>query len=1031
PERWKEIHRRCLAGEPQRCEEDPFRRQDGSVDWVRWEVRPWHDRDGSIGGIVMLTEVVTERKETQRILREASARYHSLFDQSTLLLREIDVSGVCEFLDELRREGVGDLRAHLEAHAEDIIRCGRRAKILNVNAATLQFYGAASREELIERSNETITLERQARLIDQFVALAEGRTISYFETGVRTLRGEIRYLATHVGVIEEVDGFPAKLMYSSSDITEKRQAEDALRETTSRYRSLFDQSALLLREIDMSGALVFMDELRGMGVADLRAYFTSRPEELLECNTRTRLLSANRATLDFYGARDLDDLVHRAGETITPERQQNVMEQLLALADGRTVPYFETSVRTLRGELRHLATHVGVIEELGGMPVKLMFSSIDISEKRLAEAAIEASRAKYRSLFENSPMMLTEIDLTGILEELDELAASGVTDFDAYFEEHPERIVPVAFRSTVLDANPAALAFYGVGTVPEVAGRRHRTVTDEQRGWIRRQVVAYAAGDIIPDFETTVVRHDGELRQLSVRVAVLERLGGRPWKLLYTTADVTERHRAEAQMRESELRFRELNTSLDHVFWCAVTDPYRVEFVSPSFEHIWGRDCAELYSNPKLWMEVIHPEDREAVRAANHDWLERRSDDFDVEYRIIRPDGTVRWILDKGASVTPENGRYRFTGIARDITERRLAEAERQKFNEQLQQSQKLQAIGTLAAGVAHDFNNLLAAVSGYGELARRSVPDESEAVPALEGIAETVQQATTLTRSLLTFSRNTPASTCLLNLGRLVRTTMKMLRHVLPASIRVSQPESEADDLWVEGDEDRLRQVLLNLVVNARDAMPGGGELAIGVRRLDESHAGQFEGLVTYGHGVVLLEVSDTGAGMSEETRVRAFEPFFTTKPREQGTGLGLSVVHGILADHGGRITIESATARGTRVTVAFPGRAAPEPRAGDLAPSTVPRVLQSASVLLAEDNQQVRGILASALGAYGYEVLQARNGSEALELLRAGAPRMAILDVDMPRTGGTACLAEIRRELPALPVILITGTADFLLPP
>lgn len=346
--------------------------------------------------------------------------------------------------------------------------------------------------------------------------------------------------------------------------------------------------------------------------------------------------------------------------------------------------------------------------------------------------------------------------------------------------------------------------------------------------------------------------------------------------------------------------------------------------------------------------------------------------------------------------------------LARDVTQERALEV-------QLRQAQKMEAIGTLAAGVAHDFNNILTAIFGYVDLAETHTTSK-QARQALHRVQDTAQQAAGVCRALLTFSRQEQTRKSPLGLTGVVERFMDLLRRFMPATIMV-HTEFADDPLWILADETQLQQVLTNLTLNARDAMPEGGELTICVRALPgEADTPRAQ-----------LIVEDTGRGMPDETRQRIFEPFFTTKPRERGTGLGLAIVHGIVTDHDGTIELDSLEDRGTRFTLTFPGCAPP-------AAKTTERGGQACAgrgerILLAEDNEQVCAIMALALRNTGYVVEQAADGDEAMRLFREAASpfQLAILDLNLPCRSGDDCLDEIRRHYPDLPAIIITGNPHF----
>ena len=352
---------------------------------------------------------------------------------------------------------------------------------------------------------------------------------------------------------------------------------------------------------------------------------------------------------------------------------------------------------------------------------------------------------------------------------------------------------------------------------------------------------------------------------------------------------------------------------------------------------------------------------------------------------------------------------------ALDMYEDRRA---RTRLEVELREAQKIEAIGTLAAGVAHDFNNLLSAILGYVSRIREGVSASSDALQALLGIEEVTHQAAGLTRSLLTFSRPSSGEKVPLDLGALVNATGRMLRRILPAAIEIETQFPSSGSTWVAGDATQLQQILINLGVNARDAMPDGGKLRVTVSRSSDSRPDSS------GADVVEVVVEDNGTGMPQAVLDRIFEPFFTTKPRGSGTGLGMAIVQRMVVEHGGRIHVDSTEGQGTRVAITLPGcRPGPTDAGAPSEPAALPAGTEV--VLLAEDHVHVQSVLAASLSTAGYEVICTSNGAEAIEAFtaRKNDVRLAILDLDMPRVGGEACLEVLRTTRPDLPAILISG--------
>jgi len=358
----------------------------------------------------------------------------------------------------------------------------------------------------------------------------------------------------------------------------------------------------------------------------------------------------------------------------------------------------------------------------------------------------------------------------------------------------------------------------------------------------------------------------------------------------------------------------------------------------------------------------------------------------------------------------------------RDLTERRTLESE-------LAESQKMEAVGQLAAGMAHDFNNLLTAIRGYAERARSAPPEPQQADFSLARIEEAAAQALRLTHDLLTFSRKAEREVRPIDLRELVNEVANLLRGMLPASIRLNLTCVEPAP-WTRGDRTQLQQALLNLAINARDAMPGGGELHL---TLDTVGAGELDmrGSDVAARGVMArVRVSDSGTGMSAEVQRRACEPFFTTKARDQGTGLGLAVVHGIVNAHRGQLEIDSQEGAGTTITILLPA-SEPETAASHAdaaAPTRAGGTAAAGTVLLAEDHAYVRELTTDALQAAGHTVIAVSDGQQFLAAFahQADSVSAVILDLDLPVKGGHDCLRTIRAQGSQVPAIVVTGLSD-----
>jgi signal transduction histidine kinase/DNA-binding response OmpR family regulator len=359
----------------------------------------------------------------------------------------------------------------------------------------------------------------------------------------------------------------------------------------------------------------------------------------------------------------------------------------------------------------------------------------------------------------------------------------------------------------------------------------------------------------------------------------------------------------------------------------------------------------------------------------------------------------------------------------RDVSEREAAETARRDLEQNLRQAQKMEAVGRLAGGIAHDFSNLLAVILGYSDLLVRDLPSGNQRVrESAEGIVEAAHRAVGVTRQLLTLSRKKLLRPEVLSLNRVVQDLGKLLGRAIGERIELST--TLQDGVWpVIADADQLAQVLLNLAVNARDAMPDGGPLSIATANVDLAEASPEVALPAGRY--VTLEVRDGGCGMTEEIRARIFEPFFTTK--ETGTGLGLATVYGIVRQAGGAVRVDSRPGAGSTFTVYLPAADERTARVALPVAASAPRGLGE-TVVLAEDEDQLRILLGRVLAGSGYQVIAGRNGAEALEAVHARGGRVDLLltDVVMPRMTGTELAAALAGEQPGVKVLFMTGHTD-----
>ena len=491
---------------------------------------------------------------------------------------------------------------------------------------------------------------------------------------------------------------------------------------------------------------------------------------------------------------------------------------------------------------------------------------------------------------------------------------------------------------------------------------------------------------------------------------------------------VLERKRAEADLRSSQEALREnqvlLQSIIEHsgaVIYVKDLDG-RYLLINRRYEEhfqverrtVLGKTDHQLFASE--FADIFRGNDQQAIAAGQP---------LESEEPVPQGDG-IRFYLSIKCPLAGADGRpYAVCGISADITERKRVE-------QQLRQSQKMEAIGRLAGGIAHDFNNLLTVINGYSGLALLRLDSSDEMHEVLLQILRAGERAAELTKQLLTYSRKQVQETKIWDLNAIISEMEPMLKRVIAEDIQLTT--SLALDIGgVMVDRGQVEQIILNLVVNARDAMPQGGKLWVETSSESRVAAAAPAGFDAIVEPCVVLSVRDTGVGMTPDVCAEIFDPFFTTKDVGKGTGLGLSVVHGIVKQSGGNVSVHSEPGKGSTFRIVFPrvpGAAIVEREPSAMPPGTLHRGHET--ILLVEDDALVRGFARRALESHGYRVIEANNGNAALQILATSPLRadLVVTDLVMPHMGGRALAAQLRQKLPLLPILYVSGYADGLLP-
>ena len=748
-------------------------------------------------------------------------------------------------------------------------------------------------------------------------------------------------------------GRPTRFVGTVQDITERKRAEEALKESEERYRTAIENSN--------DGVTIHKEGLH---------------------------LFVNKKFLELFGYHSPEEVIGKhLILTVHPDDRDRVMEIIRKREKGEDVPSRD-EFKGIRkdGEIIYIEVSATKITYLGEVAILAYFR--DITKRKQAEVALRESEDRYRDLVDNSQYLICTHDLQGRFLSVNP-AVADLLGYD---------------RSTILNMDVRDIL------VPDVRDQFSSYLESILKEGVAQGLMSVqtATG------EKRILEYNNTLRTEGVASPIIRAV----------IHDVTKRERAEKALRDSEEKYRIL-----------------VE-TSPDAITLFDLNLKITMANRPALTLFAHEKQEDVIGKSIFDYLasdqqDRAKGDIEkvletgsigpAEYTLLRKDGTPFPAELKASLVLDRQKRaVAILCVSRDVTERKRMEQEKTVLQEQLRQSQKMEAIGQLAGGVAHDFNNLLTVIGGNCQLSLLDLKEEDPLRESFEEIRKATDRAAGLTRQLLAFSRRQVMEVRVLDLNTVLRNLEKMLHRIIGEDIQLVT--LLAENLGsVKSDPGQIEQVIMNLAVNARDAMPQGGKLTFETSNteLDAAYVRVHRSMVPGRY--VMLTVTDTGVGMPPEIKERIFDPFFTTKERGKGTGLGLSTVYGIVKQSGGYIWVYSEPGKGTAFKIYFPRvDEPPEELREKKVIGEMPR--GNKTILVVEDEETVRMLAVQILERQGYEVLEAEGGEEALLLCQQETKpiHLVLTDVVMPGMSGRQLVEQLRQVCNDLKVIYMSGYTD-----
>jgi PAS domain S-box-containing protein len=887
----------------------------GKIRWMHWTNRAMYNEQANLIEFQAVGRDITERKKAEEALRESEERYRTLFEQSR----------------------------------DAIYTTSREGQILDANKSMLDLFGYSAEEMIGSNAKRTYVysgdrlkfqqmVEPKGFVRDHEIKLCkkDGTQMDCLVTASvrRTPGGDI---LRYQGVIR--------------DVTERRQSEQALRESEERFRELYDNAPVGYHEYGREG----------------------------------RITRVNRTDLEMLGFTREEMVGHYIWEFNLNEEmvRQQVLEKLAgSRAPGQNL---ERTYKRKDGTVLPVLIEDRLIQDENGRITGMRCTIQDITERKRAEESLRESEETVRALLNATTDSVFLIDTGGNILTLNEMTAKRL-----------DRRVDELLDTCVYDVIPPALAKARKAHFDEATRSGQMVRFEDERQGIWFDIGVYPISDA----------------------------QGKVAKLAVYARDITERKKVEEALR-IEKNFNQTLVQTSPLFFVAIGPDGKTLMMNEAMLQALGYTMDEVVGKDYL-STFVPVGDREVLLPIFQRLVHQKDSTFN-ENRVLTKDGRELPAEWHGRSVSKANGDLDyFFGVGIDVTQRKQVAEKMASLQEQFRLSQKMEAIGQLAGGIAHDFNNLLTIIKGYIHLSLMELKEEDPLKEHLEEIGKAAERAANLISQILAFSRRQMMEMKVLDLNTILKDLDKMLRRLIGEDVELITQLPE-DVGWVRTDSGQIEHVILNLAVNARDAMPDGGKLTIETANveLDEEYA-KSHIAVNPGH-YVMLAVSDSGVGMAPEVQNRVFEPFFTTKEKGKGTGLGLSTVYGIVKQSGGNIWVYSEPNHGTTFKIYLPRvYEAPEELKEEVTSEAIHR--GGETILLVEDEEEVRKLAVRVLEKQGYTVLEARDGAEALLLCQHKKEpiHLILTDVVMPQISGPELVEQLRQARQDFKVLYMSGYTD-----